>query len=77
MSETTPDATLATRHEYRSTRLTLIVYRNELARTLPSERETAGKSTAMIWSSPRVQMPLGVKSGQSLLQSLIHIIILP
>ena len=38
---------------------------NELARTLPPERETAGKSTAMIWSSPRVKMPPGVKSGQS------------
>ena len=36
------------RQEYRSTRLTLIVYRNELARTLPPERETAGKSTTMI-----------------------------
>ena len=53
------------RQEYRSTILTLIVYRDELARTLPPERETAGKSTATIWSSPRVKMPPGVKSGQS------------
>ena len=53
------------RQEYRSTRLTLIVYRNELARTLPPERETAGKSTAMIWSSQRVKMPPGVRSDQS------------
>ena len=28
-------------------------------------RETAGKCTAMIWSSRRVKMPPGVKSGQS------------
>ena len=53
------------RQKYRSTKLTLIVYKNELARTLPPERETAGKSIAMIWSSPRVKMPPGVKSGQS------------
>ena len=42
---------------------TLIDYRNELARTLPSERETAGKCTATIWSFPRVKVPPGVKSG--------------
>ena len=40
-------------------------YRNELARTLLSERETAGKCTATIWSFPRVKVPPGVKSGQS------------
>ena len=34
---------------YHRTRLTLIVYRNELARTLLSERETTGKRTATIW----------------------------
>ena len=42
----------------------LIVYKNELARTLLSERETAGKCTATIWSFPRVKVPPGVKSGQ-------------
>ena len=41
-----------------------IVLLPELAE-LPPERETAGKSTALIWSSPRVKMPPGVKSGQS------------
>ena len=51
--------------EYRSTRLTIIVYRNELAKTLLSERETAGKCTATIWSFPRVKMPPGVKSDHS------------
>ena len=33
----------------------LIVCRNELAITSPSERETAGKCTATIWSSLRVK----------------------
>ena len=45
-------------------RLTLIVYRNELSRTLLSERETAGKYTTTIWSFLRVKMPPGVKSSQ-------------
>ena len=51
--------------EYGSRRQTLIVYRNELARALLSERETAGKCTATIWTFPRVIVPPGVKSGQS------------
>ena len=34
----------------------LIVYRNKLARTLLSERVTAGKCTATIWSFPRVMV---------------------
>ena len=51
--------------EFRIIRQTSIVYRNELARTLSSERETYGKCTATIWSFPRVKMPPGVKSGQS------------
>ena len=51
--------------EYRSTRQTIIVYRNELVRILLSERETTGKCTATIWSFPRFKMPPGVKSGQS------------
>ena len=35
----------------------LIVYRNELARTLLSERGSAGKCTATIWSFPRLKVP--------------------
>ena len=40
------------RQEFRSIRLTLTVYINELARTSPLEREIVGKNTAMIWSYP-------------------------
>ena len=36
-----------------------------ISKDIATRRETAGKSTAMIWSSPRVKMPPGVKSGQS------------
>ena len=62
--------------EYRSTRQTLIVYRNELAMTLLSRRETA-RCTVTIWSFPRVKVPPDVKSGQSWTQSRLHKIIQP
>ena len=62
-SEETPDFDKGP--EYRSTIQTLIVYRNELARTLLPGRESAGRCTATIWSFPRVKVLPGVESGQS------------
>ena len=65
MSEETPEETLAKDQNSAAQDKRLIVHRNELAWTLLSERGTAGKCTATIWSFPRVKVPHGVKSGQS------------
>ena len=64
-SEETPEETLAKDQNTAVQHKRLIVYRNDLARTLLPERGTAGKCTATIWSFPRVKVPPGVKSGQS------------
>ena len=63
--EEIPEETLAKDQNSALQDKRLIVYRNELARTLLSERGTSGTCTAMIWSFPRVKVPPGVKSGQS------------